>query len=123
MPYIYNHDLKDFASSKRLADEDTTKSTYYYNKTQEYTGDGIFSSIGSLVKPGIDLIKGNKDLIIEGAKGAAALGTVANSIHKIVDAVKEDKQLKELELVRKLQNEAKERKISNSAKKENSRDV
>ena len=89
--------------------------TRSYNRDAEYKGDGIFSSVGSLLKPGIELIKGNKDLIIEGAKGAAAIGQIASSISKVVDAVKEDKQLKELELIRKLHDNHK-KKVSSSTK-------
>ena len=114
MPFIYNYDLEDFGKDVRIPDEDTTESTFYYNETVERRGDGLMSGIGSLFKSGVDLVKGNKDLIIEGAKATAALGS---TINKVVDAVKTDKQLKELELIKKIQDEKKQKSVSSNTKK------
>ena len=103
MPFIYQSDLSDFSNNKHIPDEETTRSTYYFNENAEYKGDGILSGVGSLLKSGADFVKGNKDLIIQGAKAA---GTTAAAINKVVDAVKEDKELKDLEVIRKLQADA-----------------
>ena len=113
MPYILNHDLSDFTSSQRLPDEQTTRSTYYYNQDAEYKGDGILSGVGDLLKSGINIVKGNKDLIIEGAKAAAS---TASAVSKVVDAIKEEKDSKDLELIRKLQSEKKKKTVSPSTK-------
>ena len=113
MPFIYNHDLREFTSNKHLPDENTTRSTYYFNQNAEYKGEGILSGVGNLLKTGFDLAKGNKDLIIQGAKAA---GSTASAVNKIVNAVKEDKQLKDLELIRKLQEKSKAKKVSPSTK-------
>ena len=113
MPFIYNHNLREFTSNKHLPDEMTTRSTYYFNENAEFKGDGILSGVGNLLKTGVDLVKGNKDLIIEGAKAA---GSTASAVSKIVDAVKEDQQIRDLELIRKLQDQSKVKKISSSTK-------
>ena len=89
---ILKHNLKDFASGTKIAGEKVSKSKVYFNESNEKLGGGIFSSLGNLVGPTVSLIKNNKDLIIEGAKGAAAVGSVANAVSKVVEAVNEDKK-------------------------------
>ena len=111
---IFRGDLEDFASGVYLPDEETTESTFYYNESVEHLGDGIFPDVGSLLKSGVEFVKGNKDLIIQGAKAA---GLTASAINKVVDAVKENQELKDIELIRKVQNETKSKKISPATKK------
>lgn len=113
MPFIYNHDLGDLSTGRHLPDEETTRSTYYFNEDAEYKGAGILSGVGELLKSGVNLVKGNKDLIIEGVKAA---GSTASAVNKVVDAIKEDKASKDLDLIRKLQNQNKEKKVSPSTK-------
>ena len=114
MPYIYRSDLKNFTRGKRLPDEKVKRGTFYYNKSVERKGGSVLSSVGSLFNSGAKIIKGNKDLIIQGAKAA---GSTASAVSKVVDAVKENQELKDLELIRKVQNESKSKKISPATKK------
>ena len=103
MPVIYKHNLKQFASNQKIANEPPVKPMYHYNtiETVEKEGDGIFSGIGSIV----NMIKSNKDLISSVAKGAAAVGSTASAIS---NAVKSQNELKQIEAIRKLRNDAKE---------------
>ena len=91
------------------------KSVYHYDSvetvgTQKFLGTagavkkegaGIFSGIGSIV----NLIKNNNDLITSAVKGAAAIGSTASAIS---NAVKSQNELKQLETIRKLQNDSEE---------------
>ena len=103
MPIIYKHNLKQFASNQKIAHEPRMNPVYHYDnrETVQKEGDGIFSGIGSIV----NLIKNNKDLITSAAKGAAAIGSTASAIS---NAVKSQNELKQLEAIRKLRNDAKE---------------
>ena len=105
---VLRHDLKNFASGKKIAGERASKSKVYFSENNEKLGSGLFSNVGSFLTPAVELIKNNKDLIVEGAKGAATIGSVANSISKVIDAVKEDKKLKEIELIQELRNKQQE---------------
>ena len=53
MPIIYKHNLKHFASNKRIAHEPSTKSVYRYNnvETIQKEGDGVNS--GAEISSGI----------------------------------------------------------------------
>ena len=103
MPIIYKHNLKHFASNQKIAHEPSMKSVYHYDsvETIQKEGAGIFSGIGSIA----NFIKNNKDLISSAAKGAAAIGSTASAIS---NAVKSQNELKQLEAIRKLRNDAKE---------------
>ena len=103
MPIIFKHNLKQFSSNQKIANEPPIKPMYHYNsiETIEKEGSGIFSGIGSLV----NVIQNNKDLISSVAKGAAAIGSTASAIS---NAVKSQNELKQLEAIRKLRNDAKE---------------
>lgn len=100
---IYKHNLKQFASNQRIANEPSVKPIYHY-RTVETVGGG-FSGISSGISSVVNLIKNNKDLITSAAKGAAAIGSTASAIS---NAVKSHNELKQLEAIRRLRDDAKE---------------
>ena len=112
MPAIYKFEAHKYTPKKWIVGERKNKSKAYFNPQQEKYGNG-FGGVAQLFKTGFDLVKNNKDLIIEGGKAA---GSVASAVSKVSDAVKADKQLKEIELIRKLRQEAEAKKISNKTK-------
>ena len=105
MPHVYKFDLKRMSPNVKLMGQKHNNSKVYFNEYREKYGRG-FGGISELVKTGINLVKDNKDLIIEGGKAA---GSIAKAVSQVTDAVKEDNKMKELELVRQLRREAEAR--------------
>ncbi|ESO87080.1 hypothetical protein LOTGIDRAFT_154570 [Lottia gigantea] len=75
------------------------------HRFEDYSGDGIFSSLFSLSKTIIpkvaSFVSNNKSLLSTGAK---AVGSIAQAGKSIGDAVKQSDELKELQLIRDLRN-------------------
>lgn len=121
MPTVNKSDLKKFSPAINLPKERRNHSkVYHYRDKQtvdEVVGDGIFSNIGNLVSPAIKLISNNKDLIANTAKGAAAVGGLAATIGSIVKANKELEQLQEIRKLRETALNKEKPKISEEAKK------
>ena len=105
MPQVYKFDLKRMSPNVKLMGQKHNNSKVYFNDYREKYGRG-FGGISELVKTGINLVKDNKDLIIEGGKAA---GSLAKAVSQVTDAVKEENKMKELELVRQLRREAEAR--------------
>ena len=107
---IYKHNLKQFASNQRIANEPSVKPIYHYRTVETISSStekegGGFSGISSGIGSIVNLIKNNKDLITSAAKGAAAIGSTASAIS---NAVKSHNELKQLEAIRRLRDDAKE---------------
>ena len=86
-------------------------------KSDCVTGDGLFSGISSIVSPAVKFFSNNKDLIVNTAKSAGAIGSAASTISRVVEA---DKQLKQIDAIRKLRElelnkKNSQKKISDSA--------
>ncbi|ESP02101.1 hypothetical protein LOTGIDRAFT_157250 [Lottia gigantea] len=82
------------------------------HKFEDYSGDGMFSSIFSLGKTiipkGASFVSNNKSLISSEAK---AVGSIAEAGKSISDTVKQSNELKELQLIRDLRNRRRYTKI------------
>ena len=93
MGIIYRHEKKRFKEYKQNPPENNFK--------PEVQGDGFIDSIASTIPKITEFVSNNKDLISSGAK---AVSSVANTTSKIVDAVKENNKLKELQAIREARN-------------------
>ena len=81
----------------------------YTNHERNKFGEGFGDVITGIVKaaqPIINTVKDNKDVIVEGAK---AVGSIGSATSKIVDTIKNKNKKRDIELIRKKQNEKIER--------------
>ena len=113
MPNVYEFDRKDYEPDIWIVGEDKDTSTLYWNESLEKHGEG-FESL-------INLVKDNKDLIVESGK---AIGSLASAAGKISDAIKSSSKEEDIKLIRKLREERQkklplsvEKKIEQSLKK------
>ena len=104
MPVVNKTDLKRFSSNVKLPKERTSHpKIYHYRDHQtvdEAVGDGLFDGVSSLFTSGLKFVQNNKDLIANTAKSAAAVGGLAATIGSIVKANKELEQLQEIKKLR-----------------------
>ena len=118
MPVVNKTDLRHLNPAIKLPKEQTIHSKIYHYKGQEVIGDGIFSGLAGMFAPAAKLISSNKDIIVNAAKGAAAVGGLASIANQVAQS---NKELKQLEAIKKLREEVAARsentKISEDAKK------
>ena len=98
MPQLYKFDLKQVSPNVKIIGQSHSRSKVYYNEYEDKYGNG-FGSIGELVKTGINLVRDNKDLLIEGGKAASS---VANAVSKVSKAIKSEEAKKDLQLIKDL---------------------
>lgn len=126
MPVILKQDKHKFERKKDIISRSGVGYAVIPNKVlhkttksetdDEEAGDGLFSSLGTLAKSGIDLISRNKDSIANVAKGVAGVGSAAASIAEAVKSSNELEQLKRIEEMRNKALEREKRKLSESTK-------
>lgn len=109
MPNVYEFERKDYEPDVWIVGEDNDNSMLYWNDNVEKRGEG-FETLGKIV----NLVKDNKDLILETGK---TVGSLANAASKISDVIKSNKELEDLKLIKKLREENNTKKLSPSIEK------
>ena len=110
MPQVYKFDLKRMSPNVKISGEKHSKSKVYYNEYAEKYGRG-FGGVGELIKSGVQLVKDNKDLIVESGKAASS---IASAVSKVNDAIKSDK---DLQLIKEIREKAdKNKKVTSKTK-------
>ena len=112
MPQLYKFDLKQVSPNVKIIGQSHSRSKVYYNEYEDKYGNG-FGSIGELVKTGINLVRDNKDLLIEGGKAASS---VANAVSKVSKALKSEKDLQLIKDLRKRTQSVEQSNLSDNIK-------
>ena len=105
MPNVYEFERKDYEPDVWVVGEDNDTSTLYWNDSVEKHGSGLESLV--------NLVKDNKDLIIESGK---AVGSLASAASKISDAIKSSSNEADIKLIKKLREE-RQKKLPSSVEK------
>ena len=113
MPNVYEFERKDYEPDVWIVGEDDDTSTLYWNDNVEKRGEGL-ESLGNLITTGINLVKNNKDLIIQSGK---AVGSLASAASKISSAIKSSQEAEDLKLIKRLRDEATAKKLPPSIEK------